>query len=87
MKVYHGFSLHLSYCMFVSIMKGLYFLCTVLPQVGIIGRTGAGKSSIMQALFRMAEPEGVLEIDGISITEVGLHDLRQNMSIIPQVSV
>ena len=57
-----------------------------LVSIGI-GRTGAGKSSIMQALFRIAEPEGVLEIDGISITEVGLHDLRQNMSIIPQVSV
>ena len=51
-----------------------------------MGRTGAGKSSLLSALFRIAEPEGVLEIDGIQITDVGLHDLRSKLSIIPQVS-
>ena len=50
-----------------------------------MGRTGAGKSSLLSALFRLAEPEGVFEIDGIQITEIGLHDLRKRMSIIPQV--
>ena len=50
-----------------------------------MGRTGAGKSSLLAALFRLAEPEGMLEIDGIQITNIGLHDLRKNMSIIPQV--
>ena len=51
----------------------------------MVGRTGAGKSSLMQALFRMAEPEGVVEVDGVPITALGLHDVRQKISIIPQV--
>ncbi|XP_065902811.1 ATP-binding cassette sub-family C member 4-like [Dysidea avara] len=49
-----------------------------------MGRTGAGKSSLLAALFRLAEPEGVFEIDGIQITDIGLHDLRKRISIIPQ---
>ena len=63
------------------------YVCLSVCQIGVVGRTGAGKSSLMQALFRMAEPEGVLEIDNVDITSLGLHVLRQRISIIPQVSV
>ena len=52
-----------------------------------MGRTGAGKSSLIQALFRMAEPEGDIIIDGIAISELGLHELRSKLSIIPQVNI
>lgn len=54
-------------------------------QIGIVGRTGAGKSSLISALFRLAEPEGQILVDGFPTSELGLHTLRQRVSIIPQV--
>lgn len=70
-----------------SILKGLSFESRPMEKIGIVGRTGAGKSSIIQAIFRLAENEGLIEIDGQDIAQLGLHDLRSRISIIPQDSV
>merc|ERR1719489_112505 len=54
-------------------------------KVGIVGRTGAGKSSLTLALFRIIEAaEGSIKIDGIDISQIGLHSLRSSITIIPQ---
>ena len=49
-----------------------------------IGRTGAGKSSLITAMFRLTEPSGTIWIDGQNACQMGLHDLRKQISIIPQ---
>ncbi|KAK2579439.1 hypothetical protein KPH14_002650 [Odynerus spinipes] len=66
------------------VLKNLQFVIKSKEKVGIVGRTGAGKSSLISALFRFAEIEGPIVIDDIDTSEIGLHDLRSKMSIIPQ---
>ncbi|KAM4844750.1 ATP-binding cassette sub-family C member 3 [Thomomys bottae] len=54
-------------------------------KVGIVGRTGAGKSSLTLCLFRILEAaEGEILIDGLNVANIGLHDLRSKLTIIPQ---
>lgn len=63
----------------------LSFECDSQERVGIVGRTGSGKSSLLVSLFRMVElSEGAVLIDGIDISRIGLHDLRSRMAIVPQ---
>lgn len=52
-----------------------------------MGRTGAGKSSLIAALFRMAKLDGTIYIDNVDTKKIGLHDLRNKISIIPQEPV
>lgn len=63
------------------------FAATSTRKVGIVGRTGAGKSSLTMGLFRIIEAaEGHIFIDGVDISQLGLHELRSRITIIPQVS-
>uniref|UniRef100_A0A670YJU0 ATP binding cassette subfamily C member 4 (PEL blood group) n=1 Tax=Pseudonaja textilis TaxID=8673 RepID=A0A670YJU0_PSETE len=66
------------------VLKHLSALIKSREKVGIVGRTGAGKSSLIAALFRLAEPQGRIWIDKYLTSELGLHDLRKKISIIPQ---
>jgi ATP-binding cassette subfamily C (CFTR/MRP) protein 1 len=67
------------------VLRGVSFDVPARHKVGICGRTGAGKSSLSVALFRIVELDsGSIEIDGVNIAELGLGDLRERMAIIPQ---
>ena len=67
------------------VLKGLSLHVKGGERIGIVGRTGAGKSSIMSTLFRMTEISGgSITIDGVNISQIGLFDLRSRLAIIPQ---
>ncbi|KAM7524856.1 hypothetical protein LguiA_014758 [Lonicera macranthoides] len=70
------------------VLHGLSFTISPSDKVGIVGRTGAGKSSMLNALFRIVELErGRILIDGLDISKFGLTDLRKVLGIIPQAPV
>lgn len=67
------------------VLKGLSFSLNRSERVGVVGRTGAGKSSLTLALFRFIEAtSGSIYVDGVDISKITLHDLRSRLSIIPQ---
>ena len=66
------------------VLKDLSLTIDPGEKVGVVGRTGAGKSSLISVLYRLAEPCGHVTINGIDTKTIGLHDLRRNISIIPQ---
>ncbi|GAB6033760.1 hypothetical protein CHUAL_013884 [Chamberlinius hualienensis] len=65
-------------------LKNLSFQIKPGEKIGIVGRTGAGKSSLVAALFRLASTEGTITIDGINIATLPLIKYREKLSIIPQ---
>ncbi|XP_050504939.1 ATP-binding cassette sub-family C member 4-like [Diabrotica virgifera virgifera] len=66
------------------VLKHLDLKIQPKEKVGVVGRTGAGKSSLIQALFRLAPIEGSIKIDDIDTKDISLNDLRLKISIIPQ---
>uniref|UniRef100_A0A672I2C0 ATP-binding cassette, sub-family C (CFTR/MRP), member 3 n=1 Tax=Salarias fasciatus TaxID=181472 RepID=A0A672I2C0_SALFA len=70
------------------VLKGLTLSVKGGEKIGIVGRTGAGKSSMTLSLFRLLEAAaGEITIDQVKIAEIGLHDLRSKLTIIPQEPV
>ena len=67
------------------VLKNVTFNIRPLEKVGIVGRTGAGKSSLALALFRGLEAEeGKILIDDVDVGLIGLQDLRESVTIVPQ---
>jgi ABC-type multidrug transport system fused ATPase/permease subunit len=67
------------------VLKGISFETNAAERIGVIGRTGAGKSSLTLALFRFLEAKsGSIHVDGLDISKIALEDLRSRLAIIPQ---
>ena len=70
------------------VLKGITFHVKGSDKVGVVGRTGAGKSSLALSLFRIIESAGgKIVIDNVDVSKIGLHTLRGRLTVIPQVSI
>ena len=67
-----------------AVLKDLNFITNPREKIGVVGRTGAGKSSLISALFRLVHLEGEIYIDGLAARDLALQDLRSKISIISQ---
>ena len=66
-------------------LKGLTFDVEPGQKVGIVGRTGAGKTSLFAAMLRLTElDEGKVYVDDVDVAKIGLFDLRSSVAVIPQ---
>lgn len=67
------------------VLHGISFTIEGGQKIGIVGRTGSGKTTLISVLFRLVEPtEGQILVDELDICTIGLHDLRSRFGIIPQ---
>jgi ATP-binding cassette subfamily C (CFTR/MRP) protein 2 len=70
------------------VLKGITLSIHGGEKIGVVGRTGSGKSTLIQVFFRLVEPSGgTIIIDDLDICMLGLHDLRSRFGIIPQEPV
>ncbi|KZW03607.1 P-loop containing nucleoside triphosphate hydrolase protein [Exidia glandulosa HHB12029] len=71
-----------------TVLKSVTFKIKPKEKIGLVGRTGSGKSTMALSLFRFVDPaEGKIVVDGIDITSIGVQDLRSRLTIIPQDAV
>lgn len=68
-------------------LHGLTFSIKPKEKIGVVGRTGAGKSSLISSIFRLALVDGDIIVDDINTSHVQLNALRSRISIIPQESI
>ncbi|KIJ51976.1 hypothetical protein M422DRAFT_202944 [Sphaerobolus stellatus SS14] len=70
------------------VLHGISFSLRARERVGLLGRTGSGKSSVAMSLLRFTDPSsGTIEIDGIDITTIGVHDLRLHITFVAQDAI
>ena len=79
-------NLHVQYTLTLPMfLKSITYTFLGEKKIGVVGRTGSGKSTLIQAFFWVIEPsEGQILTDGVDISQMGLKDLRSRLSIIPQ---
>lgn len=81
-NVFYRYDRHLE-----PVLRGLSFSVRPNEKVSVVGRTGAGKSSLISSIFRFAEVDGHIIIDDIDTSSIDLNMLRSRISIVPQTPI